>query len=138
MHRELNQPVEIIRRLLFIAYLIGWVTTILLAAIGLVQGRFPLLALSAVLLSCCLIFKQHGERSLHFKRLARSFPFGDPEDELSTDLRQRLENLFAEFHATTNDWQKRQQLRHELAILLKENPEIAKIFPREIAAIHPV
>ncbi len=137
MHRELNRPDEIIRRLLFVVYLISWVTTILLAVIGLVNGRFSLLALSIMLFSGCLVFKQYGEHSLQFKRLARSFPFGEPADELPMDLRQRLENLFAEFHATQKDWQKRQELRHELAALLKKNPEISKIYPREIASIHP-
>ena len=137
MHRELNQPDEIIRRLFFVAYLLGWIATILLAVIGLAQGRFSLQALSVVLLSCCLVFKQYGQHSLQFKRLARSFPFGEPADELPTDLRQRLEKLFAEFHATKKDWQKRQELRHELAALLKKNPEISKIYPQEIASIHP-
>ncbi|MFH1217880.1 MAG: hypothetical protein V1706_15410 [Pseudomonadota bacterium] len=136
MHRELNEPEEIVRRLLFVVYLTCWCVAITSGVISLVQGRHDLLFLSAFSGGCAFFLRQHGEKSLQFKRLARSFPFDDPVIQVPAGLRDRAEKIFQHFHQA-GDWQKRQELRCELAALIAENPALMQIYPREIQAVDP-
>jgi len=136
MHRQLNEPAEIRRRLLFVFYLGCWIAAILLAVIGIARGHLFYLTCALVLGGICLLFKNQGERFLQFKRLARSFPYGDTEDDLPDTLRTEVENIFRAFHEN-QDWQQRLELRRKLTILVQEKPELMQIYPEEISAINP-
>ncbi|MBU4260255.1 MAG: hypothetical protein KKC76_00050 [Proteobacteria bacterium] len=134
-HRQLNEPAEIRRRLFFILYLACWIAAILLFVIGIARGHLFYIAYALVLGGGCLMFKKMGEHSLQFKRLARSFPYGDAHD-LPAPLRTQVENIFRAFHEN-QDWQQRLELRRKLTSLVKEKPELMEIYPKEISAINP-
>jgi len=135
-HRQLNEPAEIRRRLFFVLYLACWIATVLLFVIGIVRGHLFYIAYSLVLGGICLVFKKKGESFLQFKRLARSFPYGDAQDDLPAPLRTQVENIFRAFHEN-QDWQQRLELRRKLTSLVKEKPELMEIYPEEISAINP-
>lgn len=137
MHREFNSPTEIRRRLIFVLFLSCCICTLVMGVIGLVKGRLSLTLLALLSGGCSVLLKQYGEQALEFQRLARSFPFGIPEDELPEDLRLQLETLFEEFHSEKNDWQKRVEIRNRLAKMVKKNPDILNVYPAEIKAVHP-
>lgn len=137
MQRQLNDPTEIRRRLTFVIYISCWVATIIFAVLGLTQGQFSHLVISALLAAAGLMIKQMFGEGFDFKRMARSFPFGTPEDALPDTLRQEVESLFQQFDAEEQNWQKRMELRKELATLVKKNPELLDVYPRKILAVNP-
>lgn len=136
MHRQLNEPAEIRRRLLFVFYIGCWIAAILLAVIGIARGHFFFFIDALLLGGICLFCKKQGERFLQFKRLARSFPYGDAQDDIPDTLRTQVESIFRAFHQN-QDWQKRLELRRKLTALVKERPELMEIYPEEISAINP-
>ncbi len=136
MHRQLNEPSEIGRRFLFVFYIGCCITAIILGVMGLVKGDIPYFGGAALLGGVCFLFKKHGENQLHFKRLARSFPYGDAEDNLPDPIRKQVKSIFKAFHEN-HDWQQRLELRRKLTEMIHETPELLEIYPEEISAIKP-
>lgn len=136
MHRELNEPEEIRRRLLFVIYLACWCVAITSGIISIAQGRPLLLIISLLSGLCVLLLKKQGTRAWQFDRLSRSFPYGDPEDQVSASLRLQAERIFQQFHQNA-DWEKRLELRRELAELVNKYPEILHAYRQEISAVDP-
>ena len=82
MGREINPPDEIIRRIIFIIYLAGWLSAVTLSVMGIAQNRLSLVALGLLIGVLNIFLRRFGKRSLEFDRLIRSFPFGSKEDEI--------------------------------------------------------
>ncbi len=138
MHsREINPPDEILRRLLYIGYIAAWTTAAVLLLLGLVQGRMAFLGSALLLGLFCLLLKNFGERRLQFKRLARSFPFGDPADELPEEVRIEAEALFQILAHEGLDWQQRHDVRGKLTRLVEESPWLLDLYRAEFEAYAP-
>lgn len=135
MHREINPPEEILRRLTYLIYLALLVGTVVVAILALVQSRNDYLLISAVLCLLSLQLKRYGRRRLNFDRLARTFPTGTHEDDISPALRQEIEGMIREW--TDLDWVQRQEIRTRLAALIEKDVRLFEIFREEIFSIHP-
>ena len=86
----------------------------------------------------CLAMKRGGERYLDFRRLARSFPFGDPADRLPHTLRKEAEVLLQKLAADEIAWQDRHESRQRLRTLIEKNPRLLTVFRSEIAVHCPI
>ena len=93
MAREINTPDEILRRVIFVVYLLCWTGMVITATIGLLQHRLGLLSAAVLLLGVSLFLKIYGERYFEFHRLVKSFPAGKRIDEIPMELRKELEDL---------------------------------------------
>ncbi len=131
MAREINTPDEILRRLVFVVYLLCWTGMVITATIGLLQNRLGLLSAAVLLLGVSLFLKICGERYFEFHRLVKSFPTGSRRDEIPMELRKELEDL-----NNTSDWQERQEIRLLLAALVEKEALLVEVYEDKISAIH--
>lgn len=137
MHREINPPDEILRRLIYLVYLALLVSTAVLGVLAFVQSRTDYLALCLILCFASMQFKQYGKRHLDFERLFKSFPYGERGNYISPALREEIERIIMEFETADLDWVQRQELRQRLTELIEEDVRIFELFSEEIASIHP-
>lgn len=137
MNREINPPDEIIRRIIFIIYLAGWLSAITLSVMGIAQNRFWHVALGLLIGGFNIFLRRFGKRSLEFDRLVKSFPFGSKEDEIPAQLRAEIQNIFQEYQNVGANWTKRQELREKLTELVKQEPLILEAYGNQIYVVHP-
>jgi len=135
MAREINPPDEILRRVIFVVYLLCWTGMVITATIGFLQHRSGLLSAAVLLLGVSLLLKVYGERYFEFHRLAKSFPTGNRIDEISPQLRKEVESLFKRFNSSA-DWQERQEIRLQLAALVKKEALLLEVYEDKISAVH--
>ena len=138
MYREINPPEEIIKRLSFVFYIAMLICAFVLGLIGFAQGKAAYLLLSTVLFIISYPLRKIGKTHLEFARLSRSFPYGSPEDELSADLRQEVEQLISDFEKQGKDWVRRNEIRIHLACLVAKEPLLLKVYKKEILSILPL
>ena len=137
MERELNSPGEMLRRIAFIIYLGCWTATLVFGGLALLHFHPQRLILTMPAIAICLAMKRGGERNLDFRRLARSFPFGDPADRLPHTLKKEVEELLKNLAADGIAWQDRHESRQRLRTLIEKDPRLLSIFHTEIAARCP-
>jgi len=137
MERELNSPREMLRRIAFIIYLGCWTATLVFGGLALLQFHPQRLLLFMPALAFCLVMKRGGERYLDFRRLAKSFPLGDPADRLPHTLKKEVEELLRKLAANGIAWQDRHECRQRLRKLIEKDPRLLSIFRTEIAARCP-
>lgn len=137
MHREINTPDEIIRRLFFVFYLLVVVVFLIATLLGLLQRRYDYLLLAFAGGMVVIVIRRFGKRYLEFERLATSFPCGGEEDAPPPELCREVAQLLAEASSVAEDWQHRQVIRKRLILLLDQNPELWQWFRQEIAAVFP-
>lgn len=137
MHREINPPDEIVRRLFFVLYLFLLVFLFVSTLLGLVQQRYDYLRLAFPGGVAAVVLHRYGKRYLEFGRLAGSFPHGADEDMPAPELCREVARILSEASRDGVDWQHRQQLRQRLISLLEENPGLWQWFRGEIAAVFP-
>ena len=135
MAREMNTPDEILRRVIFVVYLLCWTGMLITATIGLLQHRLGLLSAAVLLLGVSLFLKVYGQRYFQFHRLAKSFPTGNRIDEIPMELRKEVEDSFKRFNSTS-DWQERQEIRLQLAALVEKEALLLEVYEDKISAIH--
>ncbi|MBE9520526.1 MAG: hypothetical protein IME97_05295 [Proteobacteria bacterium] len=135
MAREINPPDEILRRVIFVVYLLCWTGMVITATIGLLQHRLGLLIAAVLLLGASLFLKVYGERYFEFHRLAKSFPTGTGIDEIPQELRKEVESLFKRFSSST-DWQERQEIRLKLAALVEKEALLLEVYEDKISVVH--
>ena len=136
MYRELNTKDEMIKRLVYVVYLMCLFFAFLFGVRGLAAWR-PREILAAVLLGGLSFFlKRFGIRHFEFQRLAQSFPLGSDADRLSKEERKKVELLLSEFHAAS-DWVERQEIRSRLEVMVAHKPLILNVYGAEIQAVHP-
>ena len=137
MHREINSPDEIFRRLLFVLYLAVIVVFLVAGLLGVLQQRYDYLELAFLGGSAAVLLRYYGKRHFEFDRLSDSFPYGADEDALDPELSQEVKRLLAEASLVKDDWQHRQKLRQRLTSLLDQNPGLWNEFRQEIGAVFP-
>ncbi len=137
MHRETNPPEEMFRRLFYVIYLALLAGTALSGTIALAQSRPGYLVVALFLGFLSLRCKHYGKRYLDFDRLFRSFPYGEPADDISPAFRMEIEEIIRESHMQDIGWIVRQELRQRLAELVEKDARLFEIYREEIAAIHP-
>jgi len=137
MHHEINPPDEILRRLIFVLYLVMVVIFLVAALLALVQQRYDYLQLSFLGVIVAVGLRHYGVKHLEFNRLAVSFPCGAEQDCSDSVLSREIKSLLAEASQVKDDWPKRQQLRQRLAYLLDKNPDLWLEFRGEIDEVFP-
>jgi len=135
MGREINPPDEILRRVIFVVYLLCWIGMVITATIGLLQHRLGLLSAAVLLLGASLFLKVYGERYIEFHRLAKSFSTGNRIGEIPRELRKEVESLFKRFNSST-DWQERQEIRLKLAALVEKEALLLEVYEDKISVVH--
>jgi hypothetical protein len=137
MDRELNPPDEIIRRLIFVIYLAGWLTAVTLLVIGIDRHRFWYVSIGLSIGVLNMFLRRFGKKNLEFNRLAKSFPFGTKEDEVPLQLRAEMQNILQTYQDNNINWRKRQDLREKLTKLVDQEPRILEAYGNQIYAVHP-
>ena len=137
MHREINPPDEILRRLIYLVYLTLLVSTAVLGVLAFVQSRTDYLTLCLILCFASMQLRQYGNRHFDFKRLFKSFPYGEQGDSISPTLREEIEGIIMEFETEDLNWVQRQELRQRLTELIEKDLRIFELFREEITSIHP-
>jgi len=137
MHREINPPEEIVRRLFFVLYLVLVVIFLITVLLGMVQHRFDYLRLAMLAGVTALFLHLYGKRRLDFGRLGATFPDGGNAGSSDHDLCREAESLLLQASRVDGDWQQRQEVRRQLLSLLDRHPELWQQFQREIGAVFP-
>jgi len=137
MERELNSPGEMLRRFAYIIYIGCWTVTLVFGGLALLHFHPQRLLLTMPAIAICLAMKRGGERHLDFRRLARSFPLGDPADRLPNSIKKEVEDLLRKLAADGIAWQDRHESRQRLRTLIEKDPRLLSIFRTEIAARCP-
>ena len=137
MHREINPPAEILRRLSFVVYLAVIVFFLVTCLLGLVQKRFDYLQFALLGGIAAFLLRFYGKRYLEFDRLAGSFLQGEELNGTDMEVWHEVKRLLAEASTIEDDWQYRQSLRQKLLALLARHPELWQEFHLEIAAVFP-
>ena len=137
MHRELNPPDEIFRRVIFVMYLGGWLGSGTLLILGIVRSQLGYLAVGLLIAGANMYLRRYGKTHLEFDRLSKSFPLGTKEDEIPAQLRAELQNILHKYQDNNTNWVVRQELRDQLADLINREPLILEAYSSQIHAIHP-
>jgi hypothetical protein len=136
MRHELNTPLEMLKRLVYVLYVGCLFIGFLFGIMGLLGGHSDALVAATILAGSATFLRYIGVRRLEFARLALSFPMGGPGDTLSKETRTQFENLISAFHAN-EDWANRQAIRHRIATLVRQHPPLIDVFGKAIAEVHP-
>ena len=137
MERELNPPEEMLRRIAYILYIGCWTVTVVFGGLAILHLHFQKILIAIAAAAFCMKMKHAGEQHLDFRRLARSFPTGDPADKLSNSLRKEVEGLLRKLAADDIAWQERHEIRQRLKTLTEKDPRILSIFRTEFLALCP-
>ena len=127
---------EILCRLVFVGYLLNLLTTFLLIILGFSQGNFTIFITGCLAGLTSITIHYYGMTSLNFKGLWRSFPSGAIEDQIPENVKKDFFAIISSFITETN-WQQRQISRTKLSALLKKEPMLMDIYPKEINILKP-
>lgn len=132
---ELNPPMEMVRRLAFLVYVLVFTTYLFSCVIALVRpgGSETVVALTSF--SALAVIRYAGYRWLDFKRLSDSFPGGCAMDRIPQKVRTEVESLVHEFHANGTDWTRRVAIRHRLVELEELEPELQTAYEEELREV---
>ena len=132
MHRQLNSPLEMGRRLAFLVYVIVFFAYIFSCVIALARRGIAEFAMAGTAFVLLLAFRYGGYRWLDFERLCQSFPVGCSKDCIPEEIRLEVESLIYTFHADGTDWTRRLAIRRRLVQLEEAEPEVAKAYEEEL------
>lgn len=135
MHQNCNSPAEIGRRLVFIAYILLYTTYLISCVVALARPGIPEIVAASSSLVALVGIRHVGYRWLDFRRLTDSFPSGCPLDRVPDKVREEVESLVAEFHASGTEWQRRVEIRHRLVELEEREPEIIETYAAELKQV---
>ena len=135
MYRQLNSPAEMLRRIVFLVYVLVLMTCLFSCVIALARRGMQetIVACSSMLM--LVIIRYAGYRWLDFKRLAASFPGGCALDCIPAEIRSEVESLVYEFHASGTGWVRRGAIRRRLVQLEEEEPEIITAYEEELKEV---
>jgi len=137
MHREMNSPAEMVRRLLFVLCMISVVSSVIFLLVALAGQQTGKIALAFLSAGASLLFYFAGRRYFDFTRLASSFPYGEREEEIPAELRSAAEEILHEIADPATDWMTRHELRKKLAAIIQQEPRLLDLYGREIGDAHP-
>jgi hypothetical protein len=126
-----------LRRIAYILYIGCWTVTGVFGGLAILHLHPPQILIAIVAATACIKIKRAGEQHLDFRRLARSFPTGDPADILPAPLRNEVEGLLHKLAADDIAWQDRHEIRQRLKTLIEKDPRILSIFRKEFSAVCP-
>jgi len=135
MRGELNSPVEVLRRLAYLLYVLIFLVYILSCVIVLARPGIAEVGVSVGSFLALLLIRQAGYRWLDFQRLSESFPTGCALDRIPEPVRTEVEDLVAEFHSAETEWPRRAEIRHRLIELEEQQPEIIPAFESELKKV---
>ena len=135
MYRQLNSPREIARRLVFLAYVLLFMTFCIELVVTLARPGLRDLCIAAAAFAASALVRQAGYRWLEFDRLFESFPTGCALDAIPEAVRKEVENLFVEFHAAGTDWVRVTGIRHRLIELEESQPEIIEAYSEDLSQV---
>lgn len=135
MHRQFNSHKEMARRLVFLLYILLFMTFAveLVAALARSRPGDLMVAIGAFFIAALL--RHAGCRWLEFERLFESFPAGCVRDIIPESVRMEVESLVLEFHAVGTDWVRRTEIRHRLMELEESQPELAEAYSDDLSQV---
>lgn len=132
MYRQFNSPMEMLRRVAYLAYL----ASVFVFIIGIVAvfGRpaWDVLAWVGGAFVLAAVLRQVGYRRLDFERMVVSFPEGCARDAVPEPVRNEVEGLVSEFQSPDTNWIRRTEIRHRLVELEDCQPEIIEAYADEL------
>ncbi len=132
MHQQCNSPKEVAKRLAFLLYILLFTTYLLSCVVVLARPGRTEASVALLAFSLLVGIRRAGYRRLDFKRLCESFPSGCPLDQVPEKVRDEVEELVAEFHASGIEWTRRVEIRHRLVELEEEEPDIVLAYESEL------
>ena len=135
MHREFNSPVEILRRLAYVVYVLVFLAYLISCVVALARpGK------AEIIVACCAFcalaaVRWIGHRWLDFGRMTESFPCGCPLDRVPEAVRDEVETLVEEFSADNTEWTRRVEIRHRLIELEEQVPEIIHAYESDLKRV---
>jgi len=135
MSRQLNSPKEMARRVVFLLYILLFMTcgVQLVTLFSPPVSGDPLIAAAALAAAAALRYA--GYRWLDFARLFESFPTGCVLDVIPEPVRMEVESLVLEFHMPGTDWVRRTEIRHRLVELEEKQPEIIEAYSCDLRQV---
>lgn len=126
---------EMSKRMAFLGYILLFTTYLIACVIAVARPGVVEIAVAISSLMALAAVRYAGYRWLDFNRLCESFPSGCAMDEVPDKIRNEVEALVAEFHATETDWVRRVEIRHRLVELEEEEPKIVEAYSDELRQV---
>jgi hypothetical protein len=137
MSREINPPLEILRRFLFVLCVAGLLSSSLYLLIAVAGSRWPQIINALLAVTISVLFFLAGNRFFNFSGLARSFPTGEQEEDIPDTLKTETVNLLQDIANPHIDWMTRHELRKKLAGIIRQEPRLLDLYGKEIRNAHP-
>ena len=138
MHREINPPKEIARRLLFVLCLLSSLSSVVYLLIALAGQQGGKIVLGLMAIGASALFYLSGRRYLDFDRLASSFPAAaDQQGDIPDAVRTAAEEILHNIADPDTDWMTRHELRKKLAAIIQQEPRLLDLYGREISRAYP-
>lgn len=135
MHNQLNSLKEIVRRLVFLLYILSGLAYFIACVVMLARPGWGELAATGLAFATTAVFRKLGYRHMDFARLCESFPEGCLRDLVPEPVRDEVEGLVAEFSDAATDWVRRIEIRHSLLELEEREPTIIDAYAAELRQV---
>lgn len=135
MRGDWNSPKEMARRLVYLFYILAFLTYLLSSVVALAQPSAGKVTVAVSSFAALAGIRWVGYRWLDFHRLCESFPSGCALDRVPEEVRDEVERLVAEFHAPKTEWPRRVEIRHHLVELEEIEPEIILAFEDDLKRV---
>jgi hypothetical protein len=135
MASECNSSMEMLKRVVFLAYIALYVIYLLGCVVALARPGLGPVMVAGGSFALALALRRAGYRWLDFDRLCQSFPSGCARDRVPAAVCREVEALVAEFHDPQTDWVRRTGIRHRLIELEQAQPEIIEAYQGELQAV---
>jgi hypothetical protein len=136
-YRDINNPKEVLRRLVYVLYLISWFCAMCATVLSMATRTTGALLWTLSLYSLVCWLHHIGFRRLDFSRMSRSFPSGCKADLVRESTRRQVKNLIHEFRCPDTDGLRRQEIRITVRQLTKEEPAILNAYGSELEYLIP-
>ncbi len=140
MNTELNEPKEMLRRLVYVVYAGAAIATLWLV-VSLVIDWTPVRFVAAIGCACGSAAVHYlGNHYFGFEGIRETMVFANMPPRLAPHLRpvyQRTQELVAAMQNEKLKPMERQLLRNELNDIVRKEPKIFALLEQEIIAVHP-
>lgn len=132
MYCQLNSPKEMMRRVLYLLYMISIMVFVVELVISFARPGWRDVVIAALAFIIISGIREVGYRWLDFGRLSKSFPEGCALDVIPEPVRVEVELLVWEFHSVRTDWVRRLEIRRRLVELEERQPEIIEAYAEDL------
>ena len=135
MQRDFNSPIEMFRRLAYLAYVVVFLAYLIFVVVALARPGPGEIMAAVAAFPALVLLRWAGFRWLDFARMTESFPSGCALDRVPEAVRTEVEALVAEFVAPETPWTRRAEIRHRLIELEEQVPEVIPAYEEELKRV---